>query len=277
VKRFFALIIVIVFVFTSKVFAAAPAEYINDQANILSQEQKTQLNTLINENQKQTGNEVAVLIIPELKNETIESQAVKTFEDWGIGKKGKDNGVLLLVAIKDKKLRIEVGYGLEGVLTDLRSSQIIGNIITPEFKSGNYYLGIEKGLNSIIATINSDSSYNLTIEKSNTVSNDNLFGIIIFLGYIIFQIITRTKSWWLGGVLGAIVGLIVKSIPAAIGLTLLGLLIDFLLSKLGQNQNFLNILNRSSGRSSGGGWGGGSSFGGFGGGRSGGGGSSGSW
>lgn len=260
--------------FLGQIYAVVPSEYINDEANILTPEQKQTLNNLVNDFQSQTGNEIAVLIIPELKNETIEGQAVKTFEEWGIGKKGQDNGVLLLVSINDRKLRIEVGYGLEGVLTDLKSNQIIRDVITPEFKNGNYFSGIEKGLQGIIGVISGDTSI-LTPEKPVITISENLIGFIVFFGYLIFVIIARTKSWWLGGVIGAILGIWFGSLISVVIFAIIGLVIDFILSKLGQNPVFIHTLNaisRASSRSSGG-----SSFGGFGGGRSGGGGSSGSW
>ena len=273
-KRLVLSVFAFLTLFLGQVYAIAPSEYINDEANILTVEQKQTLNNLVNDFQSKTGNEVAVLIIPELKNETIESHAVKTFEEWGIGKKGKDNGVLLLVSINDRKLRIEVGYGLEGVLTDLKSSQIIRDIITPEFKNNNYFAGIQKGIEAIISVISGDTSV-LPPEKPTITLSENLIGFIVFFGYLIFVIIARTKSWWLGGVIGAMLGIWFGTITSVAIFAIIGLIIDYVLSKLGQNPVFIHTLNaisRSSSRGSGG-----SSFGGFGGGRSGGGGSSGSW
>lgn len=270
-KRLALFILSFLIIFTNRVYAVAPSQYVNDEANVLTVEQKQTLNNLVNDFQSKTGNEIAVLIIPELKNETIESQAVKTFEEWGIGKKGKDNGVLLLVAIKDREMRIEVGYGLEGVLTDLKSGQIIRDIITPEFKNNNYFSGIQKGLQAIISIISGDNSV-LPVTNPPITLNENIIGIIVLLGYFLFVILARTKSWWLGGVIGAILGIWYGGIISIIVFAIIGFIIDFVLSRLGQNPVFINTLHmigRSATRGSG--------FGGFGGGRSGGGGSSGKW
>ena len=141
---------------SSFALAVSPAYFINDNAGVLTSDQKAELESLVRSHQAETGNEIGVLIVPELKNESVEELAVKTFEDWGIGKKGQDNGVLLLVAIKDRELRIEVGYGLEGSLTDLQSSKVIRDVITPEFKKGDYYSGIKSGLANIIGILKSE-------------------------------------------------------------------------------------------------------------------------
>lgn len=274
-KRLAIFFLSFLFLVTSHVYAA-PSQYINDLAGVLTPDQVGSLNNLVNENQKQSGNEIAVLIIPELKNETIESQAVKTFEEWGIGEKGKDNGVLLLISFSDRQLRIEVGYGLEDKLTDLKSNQIIRDIIAPQFKSQNYFQGIEKGLKEIISITNGTSMVPETTKTEDFNISEGLVSFFIFFGYLIFMIIARTRSWWLGGVIGALVGIWYQNIITILILTILGLVIDFILSKLGQNPTFINTLNTisrmSSSRSGGGG-----GFGGFGGGRSGGGGSSGKW
>lgn len=272
-KRLLLLVSIFLTIFVGRIYAVAPSEYINDEANILTIEQKQTLNNLVNDFEKKTGNEVAVFIIPELKNETIEGQAVKTFEEWGVGKKGQDNGVLLLVSLKDRQLRIEVGYGLEGVLTDLKSSQIIRDIITPEFKNNNYFLGIQNGLVAMIGVISGDSSA-LPPEKPTVKFDENLIGLVVFIGYILFVIIAKTKSWWLGGVIGAVIGIWYGSLLSTSIFVVIGLIIDFILSLLGRNARFMNVVHTLGRLSSGGRSGGG---GGFGGGRSGGGGSSGSW
>jgi uncharacterized protein len=130
-----------------------PVNYVSDFANVLTDSQEAQLNSKLEAEEKNTSNEISVVTINSLDGDTIENYAVKLFEEYKIGKKDKDNGALLLIAVNDHKLRIEVGYGLEGVLTDLESYQIITNDITPEFKNGNYFSGIDKGTDSIIKSI----------------------------------------------------------------------------------------------------------------------------
>src|SRR3990170_5163094 len=120
----------------------APIGYVNDFAGVLSQEMENSLEDRLSSFTASTSNEIAVVTLSSLEGETVEGAAVKLFEEWGIGDKDKDNGVLLLVAINDRQMRIEVGYGLEPVLTDSRSGNIIRDQITPLFKAGNYEGGI---------------------------------------------------------------------------------------------------------------------------------------
>jgi len=232
----------------------------------------------------ETSTELAVVIINSLEEDTIEDFAVKLFEDWSIGSKKNDNGVLLLIAIEERKLRIEVGYGLEGALTDLQSGQIIRDTLTPAFKSENYYAGIDTATNQIISAVKGEE---FVVDDSNDTPGDSSWiKFLFFFGFIFLQILIsffrKTKSIWQGGVLGLIIGVIIGFVKAsvssgiifAIVLGIIGLILDFIASntkggKDGKGGIFFG----------GGGFGGKSSggFGGFGGGRSGGGGASGGW
>lgn len=261
-----------------------PTGYVNDFAHIISPQNKADLEKVLSGFEKQSSSEVAVVTVNSLGDETVETYAVKLFEEWGIGKKDKDNGVLLLVAPNERKVRIEVGYGLEGALTDAISNNIIQNIITPSFKAGDYDAGIKNGTNAILQVIKGEY-----VNTGNNTSGDNPYGALVYLFAFIFiwsiRIMARSKSWWLGGVLGAIAGIVIYfisgvffiGIVSIIGLTILGLFIDFIVSR-----GYTRGLNSGifpwwiGGGRGGGGFGGGG-FGGFGGGGSGGGGASGSW
>lgn len=107
----------------------------------------------LKDHEKKTSNQIAVYIIPSLEGENLEEFSIKVAETWKLGQKGKDNGVLLLVAIEDRKIRIEVGYGLEGALTDIMCRYIIENEIKPYFKKGEYDVGIQNGVKIIMKTI----------------------------------------------------------------------------------------------------------------------------
>lgn len=265
----------------------AIVNYVSDFSNTLTTEQENVLNEKLKTFDAETSNEIAVVLIRSLEGDTIENYAVKLFEEYKLGKEKNDNGVLLLVAIEDRKLRIEVGYGLEGALTDLQSSQIISNDITPFFKKNDYYLGISKGIDSIILATKGE------YEGSNvTNSEDDFPGVVIFFIYILLALfgpfsVAMAKSrysYWLGGGCGLVVGIIfsvlmvifIKSwfyIIMILPFVVLGFIIDFILSKLGVRS--LNNFGRGFIGSGGTGFGGGGFHGG--GGRSGGGGSSGSW
>jgi len=278
VKKLLAIILVCVLSQATlhKVFAYSKSEYVSDDAHILSQEQKSTISELITKYEKETSNEIAVVTISELKNESIEEMAVRVFEELGVGKQNKDNGILLLIAIQNRELRIEVGYGLEGVLTDVKSSQIIREIITPEFKKGDYFQGVYSGIQSIITVTGGGEITNSSSSKSSFKLTEDVFIFFIIFGYFVFSIMTRTRSWWLGGIVGGILGLVFNGFLGLFIFAVIGLILDLLLSRIGQIPGVVSTID-AIGRMGGGFGGGRSGGGGFGGGRSGGGGSSGKW
>jgi uncharacterized protein len=126
---------------------------VNDNAEILSEGVRRSLAERLKAHEDKTGNQIAVLTVPSLGGESIEEYAVRVFESWKLGEKGKDNGVLIVVAPKDRRMRIEVGYGLEGALTDLTAGRIIRNMMAPRFKAGDYDGGIDAGVTVVISVL----------------------------------------------------------------------------------------------------------------------------
>ena len=124
-----------------------------DLTNTLSQSELQDLNERLKSFQDTTSNQIVVLMIPSLENYPIEMLAEETATKNKIGTEKNDNGILLLIAKDDKELRLEVGYGLEGSVPDAIASSIIRNVIRPQFRDNNYYLGINDGINAIIAAI----------------------------------------------------------------------------------------------------------------------------
>ena len=123
---------------------------VTDNAQILSDETRKAVTANLKAHEEKTTNQIAVLTVPTLEGVSIEEYAVTVFNTWKLGQKGKDNGVLLIVAPKDRKMRIEVGYGLEGTMTDGIAGSIIRNAITPFFKNNDYDRGIDEGVRAII-------------------------------------------------------------------------------------------------------------------------------
>ena len=123
---------------------------ITDNAELLGAATKQKLNTLLKAHEVKTGNQIAVLTINSLEGESVEEYALTVFNTWKLGQKGKDNGVLLLVVLNERRMCIEVGYGLEGTLTDVAASRIIRNVMTPHFKEGDYEAGIAAGVQAVI-------------------------------------------------------------------------------------------------------------------------------
>ncbi|MFH1195268.1 MAG: TPM domain-containing protein [bacterium] len=290
---------------------------VNDYASILTDEFKSKLTEKLSQHETATSNQIVVLTMSSLEDENLEMFANKVFETWKIGQKDKNNGVLLLISINDKKLRIEVGYGLEGALPDAVCSSIIRNEIVPQFRKADYAAGIDAGVNSIISAIKGEY---VNEEKNELEKIDDfqsmefpyniIFGIFIVSFLSIFAITwifsKGCMSWFLYIFLipfyATFPVFIIGVVP---GLTLLGIyivgypLIKIIFgSKFGQNflqtkfpkiyKSYQSGVKWSSGSSSGRSWsssGGHSSSsyssggGGFsgGGGSSGGGGASGSW
>ena len=124
-----------------------------DQANMLSPDVKKDIDGILKKHEKETSNQIVVVILNSLNGYTIEDFSYQLGRFWGIGQKDKNNGVLLVISMAERKIRIEVGYGLEGALTDKISHEIINYTIKPNFKANQYELGILKALNEIKAAI----------------------------------------------------------------------------------------------------------------------------
>jgi uncharacterized protein len=261
--------------------------HINDYAGILSRETIQKLEKQLIDFEKSDSTQIVVLTIPSLEGEVLEEFSIKVAEAWKIGYKGKDNGAILIIAKNDRKLRIEVGRGLEGKLTDLMSGRIIRYDITPRFKAGDFDGGVDAGVGAIMAVVKGEYTASPSDTREGKGSGSLAFTLLIFLFFITLTLGSIAKI--LGGLSGG-VGLPIVSAIAFPGMALAalggiaagGFLLGFLLSK---------ILGGSGGRRGGGmPWlggggisGGGISSGGFsggfsgGGGSFGGGGSSGSW
>lgn len=229
-----------------------PPQLVNDIAGILSPEQKAALENKLVTIDDSSSNQIAVVILPTLDGYPIEEYANKLFRDWGIGNKKTNNGILLLIAINDRKVRIEVGYGLEGAIPDITANSIINNDIKPSFKAGAYYEGIEKATTDIAKA--AIGEYKLARPKKGKDTPVSLY-LFIICAFIIVVAIGRKNG---GG--GSNIG------GGGFSDIATGMLLGSLLGG-----------GRRGGDWGGGGDFGGGGFGGFGGGSSGGGGASGGW
>lgn len=127
--------------------------WVHDDANVLSAQTKAELEAILKYERDSTSNQIAVYTVPSLDGEDIDGYANRVFHEWKLGQEKKDNGVLFLIAIQDRKMRIEVGYGLEGALTDALSSRINRNEVAPFFRQGDYDSGVKAGTVAIIKAI----------------------------------------------------------------------------------------------------------------------------
>lgn len=169
-----------------------------DEANILSPAVEQNIAQVSEQHEKATGDQIVVLTLPSLEGESIEGYATRVFEAWKLGQKGKDNGVLVIVAPNDRKMRIEVGYGLEGTLTDAAAARIIREVMTPQFKSGNFEAGIQNGVTAIVQGLEGQADWNSPGESSSGSAKSSFMQIEqdlppwpmrILLGAFIFGII----------------------------------------------------------------------------------------
>src|SRR3989344_1829728 len=212
--------------------------FVTDTAGILTSEQDATLEQRLMDYQKQTSNEIAVVIVSTLAGDPIAEAAVEVGRAWGIGDSEKDNGVLLLIAHDDRQLFLATGYGLEGAVPDIVAKGIVEEDILPQFRDGNYYEGITAGLDALEMHIAGEYTADRYAEGDG--ADWGAFGgFFLFVTFIFLQwfgaIMARTKSWWLGGVLGGVLGVILTVLLAwwiAIPFfVLFGLGLDYLISK----------------------------------------------
>ena len=225
---------------------------VTDMANVLSPEQKQILEQKLVALDDSSSNQIAIVLIKTLNDYPIEEYANKLFRSWGIGNKKTNNGVLIIAAIDDHKIRIEVGYGLEGAIPDITTASIIRNDIAPNFKVRDYYHGLDLATNSIAQA--AIGEYKVKKAKKGKDDGGSVLLFIVIL-IVVFLIIGSSRGG--GG------GTLSRSGAGNIAETLF----------------WASLLSGGGGSRGGGSFGGGDSggFGGFGGGSSGGGGASGSW
>lgn len=130
-----------------------PLGRVSDYARILKPEEITTLETILSNYERETTNQIVIAIFNSLEGWDIEDFSIRLAEKWKIGQKGKDNGIIILVALEEKKIRIEVGYGLEGVVPDITARQIIDREIAPYFRKSDYFNGLRNGVDSLIRAI----------------------------------------------------------------------------------------------------------------------------
>ncbi len=175
-----------------------PTGYVVDEAHLINAQDRARLEPWIKELQQKTTSQVAVVTVKTIGSASIEQYAVKLFEKFKIGQKDKDNGVLLLIASADRKMRIEVGYGLEGALTDALSHRIINQIIVPEFKAGRYSEGITKGIWAIVSTVAKEYNVMISGELADSPLSDNNELDLLWVAIILLIVIFAFPMWFWG-------------------------------------------------------------------------------
>ncbi|WP_447984615.1 TPM domain-containing protein [Nitrospira sp. Nam74] len=192
-----------------------------DLANLLPSDVVVSLSAELAEHERKTGNQIAVLTLPSLEGEPLEEFSHRVSTTWKLGRKGTDNGVLLLVVPGERRIRIEVGYGLEGSLTDAKSSQIIRREIIPRFKSGDFSGGIAAGLKAIMGTI--EGTYTLPAEsrdKSEQSGPWESLVIAIVIGALVGGSLFEGKLKGMGSVVSGLLSFVI-ALPTGLKFALL--------------------------------------------------------
>lgn len=248
---------------------------VTDLTGTLTSGQQTTIESRLAAFEQKKGSQVALLIVPTTQPEAIEQYSIRVVEQWKLGRKGVDDGVLVLLAKNDRTVRIEVGYGLEGALNDATSKRIIDEYIVPKFKQGDFYGGLNAGLDRIVGVIEGEA---LPAPAPRTASGvDKLgqyFPVLFFVVMIAGGLLRAMFGDFVGGVInGGLIGAIVWFLGAGMIFALVLGVIAFIITLAGAGGT------GGGGFSRGGGGGGFSSGGGFsgGGGGFGGGGASGRW
>jgi uncharacterized protein len=254
---------------------------VNDYAGLIPADRARALEERLARFEAETGHQIAVLTIPSLKGDSLEDFSIRVAEAWKIGRKGFDNGAILLIARDDRKLRIEVGYGLEGVMPDAIASRIIREVITPRFRSGDYAGGIEAGVDAILKVTKGEKLPEGTRPaRGPTPSQGGSLITILMITAMLALFIGMTRRRLLGGAIGGAASGLVTSLFASGGLgfvLLPALIVGTMLGAVGAALGTGSAGNQWVGRSRSrrGDWGGGVFPGGFGGGGFGGGGGNG--
>ncbi len=217
--------------------------YVNDYAGMISLSTKSEIEERLRAFEQSDSTQIVVLTIPSLEGENIEQFGIKVGEAWKIGQKGKDNGAILIVSKQERKMRIEVGYGLEGRLTDLTAGRIIDLIIKPRFKQGDFDGGFIAGVSSMIAATRGEFKAEPRPVRQRQRGVPPFLTIFLFLA--IFTLILGSLSRILGGIVAGI------GLPAFVYLAILpvGTLLMILLAIIGFGGGFFLPGLFSSGRS----------------------------
>ncbi len=261
--------------------------FVTDAIGLLSASDEASLEQRLQDYARQTSNEIAILIVNDLQGEDIQQVGVEVMREWGIGDAQKNDGILILFkqsdTLGDREMYVVTGYGLEGAVPDIVAKGVIDRDIVPRFQEGEYAQGFSDGIDALEKHIGGEYTADRYAASADGWEPFLLFFLFAF-GNAIAAYMGRTKSWWFGGIVGFVFGIVLTvlyawwiSIPVLVAI---GLLLDYMLSQAGYGSKRRGRGGRGGpwmGGSGGFGSGSGGGFGGFGGGSTGGGGAVSRW
>ncbi len=179
------------------------ASRINDLADLLSPGAEQRLESTLAQLERDTGAQLAVLTVPSLEGEPLGDFSIRVLETWKLGRKGIDDGALLLIARDDRKIRIEVGYGLEPTLTDVACKRIISNLISPRFREGDFDGGVEAAANAIAGTVRGQEDLIPADPPARKRSGEKGWPLMLGLWVVLWLVFgRRRRRGWFGGFYG---------------------------------------------------------------------------
>ena len=207
---------------------------VTDLTQTLSAAQKSQLEAKLTAFEQQKGSQIAVLIVPTTQPEDIAQFSIRVVDAWKLGRAKQDDGVLILVAKNDHKIRIEVGYGLEGAIPDLTAKRIISEIMSPSFKQGDFYDGIDNGVDKLIGLVNGEQLPAPVPHQSNSNNTGSMLPILLIGGLIVGGILRSIFGNFFGGALtGGVLGIAAWVFGAGLIGAVMIAIIAFILTILG--------------------------------------------
>lgn len=169
-----------------------PVGHVNDFAGMLGSSEQQQLETKLRNYRDTTTTVIAIATVESLNGISIEETATTLFSEWKMWEGDRDNGVLILIAPNERKIRIEVGYGLEGAIPDVMADRIIRNILSPSFRKGDYYSGLDRATSAIIQLASGEYTGQLTDARSSRKKDDTI-SFIIFVLFLVFVIYSSSR------------------------------------------------------------------------------------
>ncbi len=250
---------------------------VTDLTQTLSQTERTALEEKLAAFESKKGSQIAVLLVPTTQPEDIAQYAIRVAEQWKIGREKSDDGVLVLIAKSDRKMRIEVGRGLEGAIPDVYAKRIVSDVIGPKFKQGDFYGGLDAGVDQIITLVDGEALPAPNNKAVGGIDIGNILPMLLFGGLITGLFLRSIFGTFLGSALnGGLIGGVIMLFGLALSAALVFGVIAFFFTMMMGSRGLSGYSGGLGGGYGGGGWSGGSSWGG-GGGDFGGGGASGDW
>jgi uncharacterized protein len=184
---------------------SAPARYFNDYAGIVPAAEAERLNAKLRAFDEQSSNQVVVAVFPELPSPSLEDFTIRTAQSWRAGREKLDNGVVLFVFVKDRKSRLEVGYGLEGALPDITARRILDEAMAPRFRAGDYAGGLEAAIDATIAATKGEYKAEPRAAAPGSDNFTLVLIIVVILFFIFIRLTARRRGWvtYTGGGWGA--------------------------------------------------------------------------